>query len=61
MPNVKYHIKIEQLDSKGNVFRTFTHVAYSRDGLDKQLARITNAYNLEATRVIVNGKEIKKI
>jgi hypothetical protein len=43
-------IKIEQLDSNGNVYRTFTKTTRESQ-LDSALERIYRAYNMDHTRV----------
>jgi hypothetical protein len=47
-------IKIEQLDQGGLVFRTFNQQADHRN-LDVALDRIARGFNLDHTRVTVNG------
>ncbi len=48
-------IKIEQLDSNGNTWRTFEQFPTAAQVADR-LHSITYAYNLDHTRVSVDGK-----
>lgn len=52
------HVVIEQLDADGKVFRTF-HVYPKRSELEYRLNNIRRAYNMNHTRVTVDGKEVK--
>lgn len=51
-------IKVQQLDAHGNVFREFVHYATTEPQLQAKLSRIQRAYNMDRTRVLVNGKRI---
>jgi hypothetical protein len=50
-------IRVQQLDHDGKVYRQFVYHVYRHD-LQARLDRIALAYNLEATRVIVDGQEV---
>ena len=47
-------IQIQQLDADGNMFREFRYYSMSRD-LGDYIDRITSAYNMAHTRVLVDG------
>jgi hypothetical protein len=53
-------ITIEQLDKAGNVWRTFTQYPRNASELDGKLHRIGRAYNLDHTRVSVDGVDITR-
>jgi hypothetical protein len=52
-------IRILQLDKHGNVWREFRLHADSKTEAEFVLDRIRLAYNMERTRVLVNGKEAR--
>ena len=49
-------ITIEQLDAGGRAWRQFTHHVATHE-LDGKLDRIRLAYNMDHTRVLINGVE----
>jgi hypothetical protein len=52
------HVEIQQLDTEGNVVRKFDHYPTTEHKLVMLLARIRAAYNMDRTRVLVDGVEV---
>lgn len=50
-----FTIKIEQLNSDREAYRTFTQYAATEVHLQSKLTNIQRSYNMDNTRVSVNG------
>jgi hypothetical protein len=51
-------IKIQQLDKSGGVWREFVLYADSKDEIEDKLYRTSLAFNMDRTRVLVNGEVV---
>jgi hypothetical protein len=51
-------ITIEQLDDNGIVYRTLTEYPRNASALNGRLHRIGRAFNLDHTRVLVDGVDV---
>jgi len=52
------HIKIEQLDASGSVYRSFNQYP-ARYEIEERLVNIRRAYNLDRTTVTLDGEVVR--